>query len=675
MEAVFVFPLPYDGAVDRMTFLVDGRELPAKLMPAEEARRYYEQIVRRNLDPALLEWIGTGLFRTSVFPLPPGGKRTVSLHYNQVLRLQDGLVDFLYPLSTAKYTSEPVRELSLRIVIESEEEIRNVYSPTHAVQIERPDPRRAIVRFEARDTVPRSDFRLYYDVGRGVVSSKVLSYRPKAEEDGYFLLLASPAIAAEEIQPVEKTVIFVVDRSGSMTGTKIEQARRAAKQVLLSLRPGDLFNIVAYDSDVELFRPELQRFDDGTRAAATGFIDGLVAGGSTNINDALLKALGMIQDPARPSYVIFLTDGLPTAGVIQEAQIAANVKNANRYRARIFVFGVGYDVNARLLERLATDNFGTTAYVRPEEDIEQAVSQLTSRLARPVLTDVRIEFTYEGKRAEDPPVFYHAYPEAPIDLFAGDQLVIAGRYRRAVSGSVVISGQLRGQSYQTSFPATLVASSPDTSLSFVEKLWASRRVGKILEELDLRGKNEELIKELVQIATRHGIITPYTSFLADEAARPDQLAEHVRKAADRLRAQEVVEGRAGVAQRALGAEFYGNSLRVPEDPMVAAKKLRAMAADLQSVPGFTERALEREAEQLQRNLRQIGDRTFFQRGGRWVQSDLGEKEEKQARRVQMFSDEYFALVNRYGRRLTQYLAGGTDPIVLELDGEIYLFEP
>ncbi len=212
MEAVFVFPLPYDGAVDRMTFLVDGRELPAKLMPAEEARRYYEQIVRRNLDPALLEWIGTGLFRTSVFPLPPGGKRTVSLHYNQVLRLQDGLVDFLYPLSTAKYTSEPVRELSLRIVIESEEEIRNVYSPTHAVQIERPDPRRAIVRFEARDTVPRSDFRLYYDVGRGVVSSKVLSYRPKAEEDGYFLLLASPAIAAEEIQPVEKTVIFVVDR-------------------------------------------------------------------------------------------------------------------------------------------------------------------------------------------------------------------------------------------------------------------------------------------------------------------------------------------------------------------------------------------------------------------------------------------------------------------------------
>jgi Ca-activated chloride channel family protein len=673
MEVVFVFPLPYDGAVDRMTFLVDGKEIPARLLPAEEARRFYEQIVRRNLDPALLEWIGTGLFRTSVFPVPPGAKRTVSLRYSQLLRMQNGLVDFLFPLSTAKYTSEPLRELAIRVSIESEEEIKNVYSPTHSVQIDRPDPRRAIVRYEARGIVPTTDFRLYYDVGRDLVSGRLLSYRPRSDEDGYFMILASPSIRATETQPVGKTVIFVVDRSGSMSGKKIEQAREAAKQVLSSLRSGDLFNIVAYDTSVELFRPELQRFDDTTRAQALGYIDGLYAGGSTNINDALLKALEQIQDPSQPSYIIFLTDGLPTAGVTGEMQIAQNVKNANRHRTRIFVFGVGYDVNARLLDRLASDNFGTSAYVRPEENIEAAVGQLCQRLTTPVLTDVQVRFVYPEARPEDPPVFYQVYPKGPMDLFAGDQLVVVGRYRRTVTGSVVLTGRVGGESYEFSFRAELVSSSPDTTLSFVEKLWAMRRVGDILEELDLRGRNEELIKELVQIATRHGILTPYTSFLADEGTRPELMADHLRRARERLEAQRVAEGKAGVVQRALASELR-RAAQAPSADLFSgvAQSLRDIAPAL-AAPGISQKALEREEEQLQRNILQIADRTFFRRSDRWVQSDLTEEEEKRAIRVRMFTDEFFALVNRYGRRLTQYLQT-TEPMLVELDGKVYLFE-
>jgi Ca-activated chloride channel family protein len=674
MEVVFVFPLPYDGAVDRMTFLVDGKEIPARLLPAEEARRYYEQIVRRNLDPALLEWIGTGLFRTSVFPVPPGAKRTVSLRYNQLLRLQNGLVDFLFPLSTAKYTSEPLRELSIRVSIESEEEIKNVYCPTHSVQIDRPDPRRAIVRYEARGIVPTSDFRLYYDIGRDLVSGKLLSYRPRSDEDGYFMILVSPSIRAAEGQPVAKTVIFVVDRSGSMSGKKIEQARQAAKQVLSALRPEDLFNIIAYDSNVELFRPELQRFDDTTRAQALGFIDGIYAGGSTNINDALLKALEQIQDPSRPSYIIFLTDGLPTAGVTGEMQIAQNVKNANRHRTRIFVFGVGYDVNARLLDRLAGDNFGTSVYVRPEENIEEAVGRLSQRISLPVLTQAQVRFVYPDSRPEDPPVFYQVYPKGPVDLFAGDQLVLVGRYRRAVAGSVVLTGRLGAQPYEYSFPGQLVSSSPDTTLSFVEKLWATRRVGDILEELDLRGRNEELIKELVQIATRHGILTPYTSFLADEGARPELMAENVRRARERLEAQKIAEGQAGVAQRALAAEMRQAAAAPPAGHFLqdVAGALRAMAPAM-PVPGGPQRSLEEEAEQLQRNVRLIADRTFVARNQRWVQADLTQEHENKAIKVQMFSDDFFALVNRYGRRLTQYLQTA-EPILLELDGKVYLFE-
>ena len=145
LEVSFIFPLPYEGAIHQLTLLIDGKEYPAKLLDAKEARRTYEEIVRKNRDPALLEWMGTGMFQTSVFPVPPGAKRTVTLRYSQLCRQQEGLTDFLFPLSTAKYTSHPVEKVSVRVAIDSQEAIKNVYSPTHAVEIHRPDDRHAVV--------------------------------------------------------------------------------------------------------------------------------------------------------------------------------------------------------------------------------------------------------------------------------------------------------------------------------------------------------------------------------------------------------------------------------------------------------------------------------------------------------------------------------------------------
>ena len=223
MEVSFIFPLPYDGAVDRMTLLVDGREMPAKLLSADDARRTYEEIVRKNRDPALLEWIGTGMFKTSVFPVPPGAKRTVSLRYMQLCRKQEGMTDFLFPLSTAKYTSQPVEKITFRVSVESQAEIKNIYSPTHAVDIKRPDDRHAVVSYTAKDQVPASDFRLLYDIGRGKVSMRVLSYRPDKDQDGYFLLLASPQIKAGDERP-KKTVL-----SGDGPFGQHERARRSSR--------------------------------------------------------------------------------------------------------------------------------------------------------------------------------------------------------------------------------------------------------------------------------------------------------------------------------------------------------------------------------------------------------------------------------------------------------------
>src|SRR3954468_16633122 len=207
MEVSFVFPIPYDGAIDRMTFMVDGKEYDAKLMDAKDARKTYEEYVRKAQDPALLEWVGYGMFKTSVFPVPPGAERKVSLKFSQLLRKDGKLTDLIIPLSTAKYTSSPVEKLSIHAAIETTHELKSVYSPTHAVNIERPDSKHAVVKIEAKNTIPTNDFRLLFDSSDGKLGASVISYRPDNDDEGFFLLLASPEIKAATDERPAKTVI------------------------------------------------------------------------------------------------------------------------------------------------------------------------------------------------------------------------------------------------------------------------------------------------------------------------------------------------------------------------------------------------------------------------------------------------------------------------------------
>jgi len=670
MEVAFVFPLPYDGAIERMTLMIDGREYPAKLLDAKEARRMYEEIVRKNRDPALLEWLGTGLFRTNVFPVPAGASRTVTLRYSQLCRKQEGLTDFLFPLSTAKYTSEAVEKVNIRATIDSQDPIKNIYSPTHAVEIKRPDDRHAVVSFSSKNEVPTSDFRLFYDVGRGKVSARVLSYRPDRGQEGYFLLLASPEIKAADQKRPEKTVIFVIDRSGSMSGKKIEQVKGALKTVLNNLRQGDLFNIIAYDDRVDSFKPELQRYDEETRKAALGFVEGLYAGGSTDIDAAMRTALGQVQDAKRPTYIVFLTDGLPTAGETNEMKIAANIKEANKLHARVFAFGVGYDVNSRLLDKLVRENFGQSEYVRPNEDIEDRIGKLYARIESPVMTGVRLQFVFDEMKTEEGAPINRVYPKDSFDLFAGEQLVVVGRYRKAGHAKVVVQGKVGDGEQKFDFPAALVEKSSDDSFGFIEKLWAVRRVGEILDTLDLKGRNEELVRELVELATRHGILTPYTSFMADENANPRDIVGNMGKAAGRLESLRESSGAGGFAQRKMKGG-YQNAQQAPS----AAEAMPGFDLDAAASGGlrFAEEA-KREAQSTAQNVRNIGNRTFFQRKGQWVDSQVTKEQEANARRVKQFSDEYFELARTQGRRLSQYLVFD-EPVLLNLDNQAYLIEP
>jgi Ca-activated chloride channel family protein len=689
IEASFVFPIPYDGAVSQMTFLVDGKEYAAKLLAADEARRIYEGYVRHNQDPALLEWVGQGMFKTSVFPIPAGATRTVTLKYSQLLRKQGRLTDYLFPLAAARYTCKPLEKLSLRISIQSKEKISNIYSPTHLVDIKRDDEFNAVVTHASTSTVPSTDFRLIFDTMKEKLGVSVLSFWPKDVDAGYFIVLASPELKPSEGEPVKKTVLFVVDQSGSMSGPKIQQARDAAKFVLNNLRENDLFNLIGYDSEIHKMLPELQRFNADTRQSSIGFINSINAGGMTNIEGALKTALEMIQTEEVPSYIVFLTDGLPTVGETNELRIAQVALAANKHGARLISFGVGYDVNSRLLDRLSRENNGQSEYVRPDEDLEASVARLYSKIASPVLSKIQMQYNFEGANPADGKPVDRLYPANVTDMFAGGQIVIVGRYRQAGPMSIDISGMVNSKVEKFQFTAELASQTESTDMKFVAQLWASRRIGEIIDLIDLNGKNPELINELVELSKKWGIVTPYTSYLADDQADVRGLARREalnQQASDSLAGLEETEGRMAFGYRAQKQLYKGSNLATPQanEALAASRGFGVAGGGIGGAvpangrPGGQSGNLAGAtgANTALSGMRQVGSVTIYVRGKTLVAENATDVElESNASIIELkrFSDKYFELVSANTAEenliLSEQQEGET--LVVKLRGDVY----
>ncbi len=642
MEAQLIFPIPTGAAVSGLTLMVGGKEMPGRLIGKDEARRIYEDIVRRRRDPALLEYMGQDLFQTSVFPVPPNGESTVQIRYSQLLKKDSGLIDFLLPLGTAKHSVRPVENLSVAVTIAAAAPIRTVYSPTHQVDIARPDSTHANVKLNLRDVARPDDLRLLYSTDASPVGVNVLSYKPDSKEDGYFVLLATPEARSERTAHIPKTMVFLCDRSGSMSGEKIRQAKAALQFLVRQLEPGDTFNIVAYDSDVDTFRPELQRVTPETLRAASAWVDGINAGGGTNIDGALRTGLHMLNDSSRPNYIIFLTDGQPTSGEIQEARIIANAAQENKVRARTFAFGIGFDVNARLLDRIAREMRGQSVYVRPNENIEAPVSTLYAKIGAPMMTDVAVDIQLDGGATS------RIYPRQMPDLFRGDQLVLVGRYRQGGAARIRLSGTAAGKKQEHTYQANFTGSSAGENNAFVARLWATRRIGEIIDDLDLHGRNQELIEELVGLSQRYGILTPYTSFLADENVNLSAVRENAAKARQSADVQlSVVAGAAGIEQRTFKGQLQ-NAAQASAAPAPSAKESQTM--------------------------QQVGQKTFFRKQGLWQDSTITAAQAGNAKHIVQFSREYFDLAAAHGGAMAQYLAF-REPVQVNIAGQVYQIDP
>lgn len=616
-EGSYLYPLPGEAAFTNFSLWQGDQELRGETMNAEQARRIYEEIVRRRKDPALLTLAGHGLVRAQVFPIQAGETRKVALRYTQLLGRSGDALRLRYTLGLRG----PESTTNLRLTLGDSQAYGTPYSPTH--QIER---RTVGGRLElAVSPGAGGDVELFLPLRRGIAGTSLVTHAP-AGEDGYFMLLLAPT-AAEPAAAVARDLTLVVDVSGSMSGTKLEQAKAALEQALGTLSPGDRFRLIAFSSTIRPFRPDLVPATREDLAQAREFIAGLGAEGGTNIAGALEMALALPADAERLSLVVFVTDGLPSVGE-QVPDRIAEAAAARVGRSRIFTVGVGHDVNTYLLDRLATQGRGAVEYVPPGASVETAVGSLMTKLRFPALVNLRL--------GDAPVPLTLVQPAQLPDLFYGEELVVFGRYRGHATGRLVVTGEREGRRERLEVEAAFPAS--DLSNDFIPRLWASRRVGELTRQLRLEGPTQSLIDEIKDLGLRHGVLTEYTAYLVQE---PGALAE-ARAPMPRREDPDLQTG-AAAFDRARASSMLSQAKSLDEAERLAPREASTGSA------------------------RRAGGRTFVSRGEVWT--DVAHADRIPVTVVAPFSTAYFELV-RMLPEIASYLSVGEAVLVAGRRGSV-----
>ena len=632
-EADYLYPLPSGAVFNNFSLFQGDKELRGETLDADKARAIYEDIVRRKKDPALIELAGHGLLRSRVFPIAQGETRKITLRYTQVLTRAGDALQFKYAAGIRQVGERrpdaPMavhREVgieSFTMVIDDAGSFGNPFSPTHEVNVQR-SGRRITIR---PDEVLSGDLELFLPMRRGLVGMTVVSHRPSSEP-GFFMLTLSPG-NADAATTVARDITAVVDVSGSMSGEKMMQARNALEALLQSLSERDRFRLIAFSDQVRAYRREWTVATRTNLDAAGDWIERLHAEGGTNIAGALNEAFEAESPESRVPFVIFITDGLPSVGEQNPERIAARIERT-RGRARVFAFGVGYDVNTYLLDRLSAAARGSTQYVQPNEDVERAISRLAQKIQRPVLTDLRI--------VNAPARLQEIYPRQLPDLFAGEELVVFGRYdgRATMRGAITITGHRAGR--EETFSTNIDLPNHELDNDFIPKLWAARKVGALTQQIKLHGENRELLDDLRQTALRYGIISEYTSYLVLEESERLQNQVAVGNAAGGVR-RVMPQSAAAPAPVSAPSAMSGQKQVQRAEATRRAREANS-AADMASAEALQLSGLEGRGSAS--GQRVVAGRVFQEIAGVWTENAAQQK--LQVVSIEPFSDAYFAVL-------------------------------
>lgn len=661
LEAEVILPVPEGAAVRGFDFQGSGKEPSAQLLPKAEARRIYDSIVAKTRDPALLEFIGYNLIRSSVFPVEARGTQRVRLTYEHVCRADGDRIDYVLPRSESLDYRVP---WSIHVTVKSKRAVATVYSPSHVIDKRITGGGHAVnVDLTKGVDVEPGSFRLSLLLSRdNNVAATLLAYPDIKVGGGYFLLLAGVPSKPEGDRPkIEREVTLVLDRSGSMNGEKLEQVREAAMQIISGLEPGESFNIIVYNEAVDIFSTRPVIASESNVAAARKYLKGVLARGGTNIHDALVEALRQKPTQDTLPIVLFLTDGRPTIGETNEKSIREAVKTANRYRKRIFTFGVGLDVNSPLVENIAYETRAAATFVLPTEDVELKVAGVFKRLSGPILADPMLNVL----NADDGPAVGRTRDLIPTrlpDIFDGDQLVLLGQYVGEEPLTFRLIGNYNGQKRNFKFRFDLDKAT--TRNGFVPRLWAQRKIGILIDAIRSSGADpnavasgqvdpriRELVDEVVRLSTEFGILTEYTAFLAREGTDLNRRAEVAAEAWRNLdtRARQTRSGLGSVNQ---------------ELNSVAQKS----AGQLNRRNAYWDANMNRvEISAVQ----QVADRAFYRKGNRWIDSRIVDKTDQtpSPHVVEFGSEEFMQLARRLADENRQGAIMMRGEIMLVIDGQ------
>jgi Ca-activated chloride channel family protein len=678
LEGTYLFPLPEGATIDKFSMDIDGVMTDAELLDANKARSIYEEIVRKYRDPALLEYIGRGAMKCRIFPIEPHSKKQIKIRYTQVIKADSSILEYTYPLNTEKFSSKPLKDVSVRVRLACNTPIKSIYCPSHDVEVKRDGDRRATVGFEAKNARPDIDFKLIVTRQPDPVGINVLTYRDSGSGDGYFMMLASPGFSesSDDVQP--KDICFVIDTSGSMAGPKMEQAKKALSFCLANLNPHDRFEIIRFSTEAETLFGTLHSADDSNVEKARQFVSRLKPIGGTAIDDALKKALelqridphlGDISD--RPYVIIFLTDGQPTIGTTNEDRIVARV-NKPDLPVRVFPFGIGTDVNTTLLDRISNETRAFSQYVLPEEDIEIKVSSFYTKIQSPVLNNLRLT-------CDDPDVrITQVYPGSLPDLFKGETLIAFGRFSGDGQAELRVTGTRIGE--PVTIGSVIDFHPVDTRYAFIPRLWATRRVGWLLDEIRLRGESKELVDEVTQLARGHGIVTPYTAYLImeDERRRNVPVATRtMRELETDARARGAVSDTLASVSATSGRQEKAGERAVQNAQNIDMLKRSYNVAQAQQ--GFAmdkaatlpaQEAGYKLAQNYSQQVKVVNNRAFYQNGATWTDATTQTRQKLKRQEIKFNSDDYFALLARNPSAAPWFSLG--NEIDLVLDDTLYV---
>ncbi|MDD4497628.1 MAG: VIT domain-containing protein [Methanosarcinaceae archaeon] len=504
VQGEFSFLIPEGAFISGFSLTIDGKEYRADVLPKEEATEKFEAAASAGRTAGLLETKENNLFSYAL-SFEPRQSITVKLTYEQALKKTLGEYELV------QYLESPQAVNSLSATV-------NISSANPLIRLETPGFPDAEARYLSANEgqvsykasrLPGpgqgSELRVVFETQNPPLNGNMLFYEKDGE--GYMMHIFSPTEEDLGTTALGKDIIFVLDKSGSMRGDKLEQVKEAFEDIITSLPAQDRFNIIFFDSSIQSSSETLRETTPEAKSGALEFVNGLDSGGGTNINEALVTALGMFgPESERVPIIVFLTDGMPTDGVTSPYVIRENVKAANRAQVSIFsmAFGIEDENDYGFLRAMSLENYGTAEWFAPSFDSEEKIGNFYDTISTPLVTD--LDFSYGGKVSE--PV-----NNGGKNLFAGSDAVVLGKYTPG-SGSIssVLSATTRDGIRTFSKEFTVA---PSAENAFIPRLWAYSSIETLLDRIEVEGEAENLVAEVTELSLKFEFVTPYTSLFVE----------------------------------------------------------------------------------------------------------------------------------------------------------------